>query len=184
MTMMDQSERTIPPSLEYLEQVTRAQKTLHAVLWSLLMNATDVDDVLQETNVVLWRKAGEYDATRDFQSWAVGIAHMQVLAFRKRQQRDRKKLLFDETLIATLADEAVQSKNELEPRRLALLDCLKKLPERHREILMWRYTSGGRVNEMAAELGKNAKAVSELLRRIRSMLLECIERTVARESHS
>lgn len=179
---MADSHSPQPPSLEYLEQVTRSQRTLHAVLWSLLRNEADVDDVLQETNVALWRKADEFDPSRDFLAWALGIAQMQVLAFRKRQQR--RKLVFDDELLNTLAAEAAQHASELEPRRAALAACLQKLPEEHRHLVTRRYEPGGSVNEIAQEQGKTPKAVSEMLRRIRAALLECIERTVAREAHA
>ena len=53
------------PSLRYLEQVTQSQRTLYGVLWSLLRDAHDVDDVLQETNAVLWQKAHDRGVHRE-----------------------------------------------------------------------------------------------------------------------
>jgi hypothetical protein len=40
------------------------------------------------------------------------------------------------------------------------------------------------VNEISAEQGKAPKAVSEMLRRIRATLLDCIERALTREAHA
>lgn len=170
-----------PPSLRYLEQVTQSQRTLYGVLWSLLRDAHDVDDVLQETNAVLWQKAHEFDDTREFLPWALKIAQLQVLAFRKRRQRSR--LIFDGQLVAALVQQHVQDAEQSEPRRRALRDCLRKLSDDHRRLISRRYEPGGSVNEMAAEQGKAPKAVSEMLRRIRSSLLDCIEQTLSREAH-
>ena len=167
------------PSLRYLEHVTRSQRTLYGVLWSLLRDAHDVDDVLQETNAVLWQKAHEFDDSREFLPWALKIAQMQVLAFRKRRQRSR--LSFDDQLVASLVDQSIQDAEQIERRRRALGECLKKLSDEHRRLINRRYEPGGSVNELAAEQGKAPKAVSEMLRRIRSSLLDCIERTLARE---
>lgn len=169
-----------PPSLRYLELVTQAQRTLHGVLWSLLCNANDVDDVLQETNAVLWQKAAEFDLSREFLPWALRIAQLQVLAFRKRQQRDR--LVLDEGLMVALVDDSIQDAGQIESRRRALAGCLRKLPVDQRELVLKRYESSVSVNDMAAESGRSPKAVSEALRRIRTALLECIERTLAQEA--
>ncbi len=169
------------PSLRYLEQVTQSQRTLYGVLWSLLRDAHDVDDVLQETNAVLWQKAHEFDESREFLPWALKIAQLQVLAFRKRRQRSR--LVFDEQLVAALVDQSVREAEQVEPRRRALGECLKKLSGEHRRLITRRYEPGGSVNELAAEQGNAPKAGSEMLRRIRSSLLDCIERTLVREAH-
>jgi RNA polymerase sigma-70 factor, ECF subfamily len=170
-----------PPSLRYLELVTQSQRTLYSVLWSLLRNSCDVDDVLQETNAVLWQKAGEYDHSREFLPWALRIAQLQVLAFRKRQQRGRR-LIFDESLVATLVDESLDEARQVEPRQKALEECLEKLSEHQRRLIRQRYEPGGVVQEIAAREGRSPKAISEALRRIRSALLECIERRLAREA--
>lgn len=169
------------PSLRYLEQVTQSQRTLYGVLWSLLRDAHDVDDVLQETNAVLWQKAHEFDESREFLPWALKIAQLQVLAFRRRRQRSR--LMFDDQLLAALVDQSIQDAEQVEPRRRALGECLKKLADEHRRLITRRYEPGGSVNELAAEQGKAPKSVSEMLRRIRSSLMVCIERTLAREAH-
>lgn len=172
---MKDDELDSPPSLQYLEQVTRVQPTLHAVLWSLLRSAHDVDDVLQETNVVLWRKSSQYDPQRDFVAWALGIAQMQVLAFRKKQVRG-KKLVFDDELVAQLAAEAIEQTDPWDAQRAALSECLQRLPAAQRTLIARRYAETGSVNALAAELGKTPKAVSEMLRRVRAALLTCIER--------
>lgn len=169
------------PSLRYLEQVTQSQRTLFGVLWSLLRDAHDVDDVLQETNAVLWQKAHEFDESREFLPWALKIAQLQVLAFRKRKQRSR--LVFDEQLMSVLVDQSIQDAEQVEPRRRVLEECLKKLADKPRRLITRRYEPGGSVNELAAEQGKAPKAVSEMLRRIRATLLECIERTLVRDAH-
>ena len=84
---------------------------------------------------------------------------------------------------AVLVDQSLQDAEQVEPRRRVLGECLKKLADEHRRLITRRYEPGGSVNELAAEQGKAPKAVSEMLRRIRSSLLDCIERTLAREAH-
>lgn len=177
---MPQNTSPNPPSVDFLSRVSRAQRSLYAFLLTLVRQPADAEDVLQETNLILWQKAAEFDATRDFLPWALRIAQLQALAHRKRQRRVPST--FDESLLAQLAEEAITEAGELDPRRQALAGCLQKLPERQREWIARRYEPGGSVHELARQSGKTANAISESLRRIRRTLLECIERTLAREA--
>lgn len=171
-----------PPSAEFISEVTRSQRVLHAFILSIVRHAADADDVLQESNIVLWRKAGEFDRTREFLPWAMRVAQLQAMAHLKKKQRSR--VAFDDELLALLADEAIAECSEADARRVALAGCLQKLPEEHRMLIAQRYEPGGSVNEMAAERGSTPKALSEMLRRIRHALMLCIKRTLAQEAHS
>src|SRR4051812_13542352 len=80
-----------------VQHITACQAALYAYVCSLLGTSAGAADVLQEANLVLWEKAMEYDPERPFLPWARRIAHFQVLAYRKRQSRE--KLLFDDDLL-------------------------------------------------------------------------------------
>ncbi len=179
---MSLPENPAPPSAEFISDVTRSQRVLHAFILSMVRDAADADDVLQETNIVLWRKAAEFDPQREFLPWAMRVAQFQALAHLKKNRRGRAA--FDDELLALVADEAVAECGEADARRVALAGCLQKLPPEHRALIARRYEPGGSVNEMAAERGSTPKALSEMLRRIRHSLMLCIERTLAREARS
>lgn len=171
-----------PPSAEFIAQVTRAQRTLHAFILSMVRNAADADDVLQETNIVLWRKTAEFDPAREFMPWAMRVAQLQSLAHLKKRQR--AKVTFDDELLALVADEAIAEIGDADARRMALAGCLQKLDAQQRALVAQRYEPGGSVNEMAEERGTTPKALSEMLRRIRHALQLCIERTMAQEGRA
>lgn len=173
------SGSTQPPSAEFLAHVTGAQRSLYGFITTLVGPSSDVDDVLQETNLVLWRKADEFDASRAFMPWALRIAQLQAMAHLKKK---RRRPLYDSDLLDRIAAEAIVSSSEADVRRQALASCLKKLPEKHRELVARRYEPGASVNALAMALGSQPKAVSEMLRRIRHALLTCIERTIAAEA--
>jgi len=170
----------MPASDDFVALLTRSQRKLHAYIFSLVWNPADADDILQETNIVLLKKAAEFDASRDFLPWALTIARFQTLAGLKRRQRLR--FVFDEALASFLADEAAREDPVLEARRLALATCLQKLPTSHRDLLVRRYQPKAVVGEMAAALGLSLKTLSDRLRRIRAKLLDCITRTLAEEA--
>ena len=170
----------MPASDDFVALLTKSQWKLHTYIYSLVWNPADADDILQETNLVLLKKAAEFDATRDFLPWALTIARFQTLAGLKRRQRLR--FVFNDELAKALAEDAAGDDAVIEARRLALATCLQKLPPDHRDLLIRRYEPKAVVGEMAATLGLSLKALSDRLRRIREKLLDCITRTLAEES--
>lgn len=169
----------MPASDYFVANLTKSQRQLHAYIFSLVWNPSDADDILQETNLVLLQKADEFDTSRDFLPWAFGFARFQSLAALKRRQRLR--LVFDDVLARTLADEAAGPR-VVDARRMALATCLEKLPRTHRELLVRRYEPQASVADMAAAIRLTPKALSDRLRRIRQALLDCITKTLAEEA--
>jgi RNA polymerase sigma-70 factor (ECF subfamily) len=167
------------PSAEFLLLLTSHQSALYAAITALLSGVEGAQDVLQETNVVLLEKAAAYDPSRPFVPWAMTFARFQVLAWRKRQQRDR--LVLDDALLDALADRLTQT--SLPPNRQldALEKCLQKLPADWRQMVDARYLKGDAVQAIAARLGRSVNVVSVALFRIRKNLLDCMRTTLAAE---
>lgn len=163
-------------STKFVTQITRCQRQLHSFILSMVWNPAEADDVLQETNLVLWEKAAEFDAGRPFLPWAMRFAQFQALAWLKRHRRQR--LVFDDGLAQLLAEEAAREEAVFEDRRQALAACLQKLPAEQRDLVARRYEPTGSVNAIAEAVGATPKAVSDRLRRIRQALLHCIRRTL------
>ncbi len=164
------------PPASFITEFTRSQRHLHAFIQTMIWQEVDADDVLQETNLVLWRKAAEFDAARPFLPWAMRIAQLQAMAWLSTRARGKRRL--GSELLSTIASEAVADADELEPRRRALAGCLQRLPVEQRALVAQRYQPDGCVNDLAAARGSTPKAVSEMLRRIRFALLGCIERSL------
>jgi len=97
-------------------------------------------------------------------------------------KKQKKRPLYDSNLLELIAGETISDAAMADGRRQALAHCIQKLPEKHRRLVAARYEPGASVNAIAAELGKQPKAVSETLRRIRRMLLDCIENNLGREA--
>lgn len=169
-------------SAEFVKQITRVQRQLHSFILSMVWNPADADDVLQQTNLVLWEKSGEFDSSRSFLPWAMRFAQLQAMAWLKRQQRQHQRLVFDDDLAKLLADEAAADERVFEARQHALASCLQKLLPEQRELIARRYEPDASVQALAEVVGISPKAVSDKLRRIRQALLECIQRTLAAEA--
>jgi RNA polymerase sigma-70 factor (ECF subfamily) len=163
----------------YIQQLIALQTRLYAYILTLLADRTAADDVLQETNLVLYRKAGEFAEGADFEPWAFSIARTQCLAFWKLRGRDR--LVLGDDAIDRIACRAEAGLEEIDSQRTALRQCLGSLPARQRELVEARYAIGGSVNQLAHRLGRPESSVSQALYRIRCALLNCVQRRLSQE---
>ena len=163
----------------FVQVFARHEPGLRAFVRPLVPTWDDMDEVIQQTCVVLWRKYGDFEPGTDFLSWACTIARFEVLKYRRTRARDRH--LFGEELIVLLADEGAAEATQRERERRALDGCIEKLQPRHRELIRRCY-SGTSIKEVAESLGRSATSLYKMLNRIRVGLLECIERSLAEEA--
>ena len=162
---------------EFVRELTNSQNRLFAYIRSLVIHPETAQDVLQETNVVLWRKSDEYAPGTNFGAWACRVAFYQVLAFRRDRARDRH--LFDDRLLGTLAEKAEVQGADLAGRQQALRRCLDELQPRQRDVIRLRYEPGGSLQAIAKAQGRTVRAVESALYRIRHALFDCINRRLA-----
>lgn len=87
---------------EFVRLLTSEQSAIHSFITSLMPGNPSVDDVLQRTNLVLWRKCDGFTLGTNFRAWAFRCASWQVRAFFK-DQKSRNWLVFDEELTDLLA---------------------------------------------------------------------------------
>lgn len=164
---------------EFVQILTREQRRIFYYIFSLLPNRADAEEVLQNTNLVLWRKADSYRHGTSFYRWACGVAHLEVLKWRERRSRD--SITFSASFIEEIGSDLVRHEEVIEQRRLALSDCLRKLSDRDRTLILLRYEEGATTQSVADQLARPIKSVYAALSRIRDQLLECINRTIARD---
>ncbi|MBK8094557.1 MAG: sigma-70 family RNA polymerase sigma factor [Verrucomicrobiaceae bacterium] len=173
-----------PPSeherhAQFLRHYAASEVALHTFVRSLVPTRQMASEVMQDVILVLWEK---FDAAADFQGWAFGVAKNVVLRHLRRQSRDRH--VFDDELVNQLADDAAALVAVHDGHREALEHCLDKLPAAQRELVLTAYTKGTRMDELATRRGQTPMALYKLLHRIRQALLECVERTLAKEEHA
>jgi RNA polymerase sigma-70 factor (ECF subfamily) len=160
-----------------VREMARCQSRLRTFVRCLLVRCSDVDDVLQDINAVLWEKADEFKQGTDFWAWASQIARFKVL--NQLRSYGRERLVFDLATVERLADVAEHQLKELDARREALEECLTKLAPPQRQLIDLRYVHGHAVDRIAETVGRSAGAVRQTLYRIRAVLLECIQRRLS-----
>lgn len=164
----------------FVQAFARHEPALRSFVRPLVPTWDDLQEVLQQTCVVLWRKYGEFEPGTSFLSWACTVARFEALKYRRARARDRH--LFGEELMALLADEGAEEAQRRERERHALQRCIQQLPPRQRELIERCYSGGTSIREVAASLGRSATGLYKALDRIRMALLQCIERSLAQEA--
>jgi RNA polymerase sigma-70 factor (ECF subfamily) len=164
---------------DFVVLITDAQARLYAYVLSLLGDPHRAADVLQNTNLVLWRKADEFKPGTDFNAWAYSVAHYQVLA--ERQKIAREQLIFDDSLLAELSEKTTRRSAGFNARLNTLHGCMKKLLERQRDLLERHYAEDQSIDEIAAARGETPGAVAQALFRARLTLTKCIEENLKQD---
>ena len=170
-------EATSPRDDRIVELLTGVQQQLTRYVRTLVPNRSDAEEVLQETNLFIWRHSEQYELGTNFAAWACSIAHYQVLTYRKRHARSR--LYFSDALVEQLAASPAEVSAD-RPEDVEVFEgCVAKLSEQDRRLVDLRYEPGATVQSVAEKVGRSTKAVYHALGRIRTWLLNCMQQQLS-----
>ena len=178
MTTLNNYDRTP----EFVRLQTKYQQRVFSFILTLVPHWPDAEEILQETNMVLWQKMDQFEPGTDFVRWANQVAYFEVLKFRKRRKRENQR--FTEAFLEDVAQETLSLTGPLQDQCDALAVCLKKLPEKDRTLISHRYLEGATVSTVAETLGRSLDAVYKALQRARSSLLTCVRRSLVAEEQA
>jgi RNA polymerase sigma-70 factor (ECF subfamily) len=167
---------------EFVQRLTAGQRRLYAFIRSQVYSRNDADEVLQQTTAVLWEKYESFRPNGDFVRWACGIARLEVLAHCRNRRRLR--VLFDENVADAVGDRLAAAADEVDLRLDMLVQCMKELMLRDRDLIERHYRNEQSVMEIAAALGVSESSVYKRLGHSRDMLYECIQRRLAERKQS
>ena len=174
------SERSVKEQ-EFIRLLTEHQNAIRAYISSMMPGSPSVQDILQETSLLLWEKRDNFVLGTNFIAWAFAVARYRVLDHRRKMRRDQR-LVFSDELLDTLALPPEETlSDQLNARRKALTECLSRLSSKNREIIKCRYDADTSIEDYAAETGRSAGALRVALFRIRQSLKSCIQQKVGME---
>lgn len=113
------------------------QGVIRGYILSLTADPDATNDVLQETNLVICKKAETFTRGTNFIGWACRIAYFEVLRHRANSSRD--KLIFDDALLETISEEAESECHFYLARKQALAHCLGQLSKNNKKLILQRY---------------------------------------------
>jgi RNA polymerase sigma-70 factor (ECF subfamily) len=159
-----------------LIHLTNHQPDLRAFVHSLMPGDPGVDDVVQQANLVVWRKRSAFKEGTNFLAWLFAIARLEVLAHRKKAGR-KSWLVIDGDLTERLAETMASVSSEIPNPVLrgALDSCLKKLTPGEHSVIERYYFDGQSIKDMAESGGRSEGALKVSLHCIRTALRRCIQ---------
>jgi RNA polymerase sigma-70 factor (ECF subfamily) len=169
-----------PPYEEFVRLFVAHEGRLRAFIRALLPTWADVDEVMQETSLVAWRKFARFERGTNFMAWAATIARFEALDHLRR--RGREQLVFSDAVADLMAEEATPEGETLERQRRALDRCLAKVGDPQRALLLLSYQPGAKLHEVAARAGRSVEGHYKAVQRLRARLLDCIEGEMKRET--
>jgi RNA polymerase sigma-70 factor (ECF subfamily) len=137
------------------------------------------NDVVQNTALALFRRFADYDDSRPFTAWAMGVAKFQILGHRR--DAARSFLSFEPDLLERFTEEWADACQTADYRATALEYCLDKLSARARKIVRMRYFEGLTGVEIGSRMGSSDAAIRMMLQRIRDQLRKCTEENLSTE---
>jgi len=120
-----------------------------------LLGPSEADDVIQDTFIRLWRKAGQFDPARGrFGAWFGAIARHQILSRSRRRTREQRVVAAEEIeqLLAHLPDPgpSVEAMSWQAEREAMLVAAVRELPAEQRRVIVMAYFGGLSQSEIAA----------------------------------
>ena len=158
-------------SHEFVTLMLASQRGIRNYLLSLHPVPSDIDDLMQQTALTLWKEFHRYDRSRPFLPWALRIGYFEVL--RLRTTRSRDLLVFSDDMVEMLAEEEMPE-SALQSKRLVLQNCLARLKSADRELLLACYSRGQTVAGLAARRREKPHQLYHQLDRLRHQLVHCV----------
>ncbi len=126
--------------------------------------ASDIDDAVQESLLILAKKVKALKAAAAFSGWLFTVV-------RRECHRLARKMFRQGGSIEDLAEAQLASRND-ENLRIDLVAALESLPAHHLEVILLRDFAELTISEMAEKLGMQVPGVKSRLHRARELVRE------------
>jgi RNA polymerase sigma-70 factor, ECF subfamily len=158
---------------EFVRLLAVCERRLDNYVLTLVPNWADAEDIVQQTKLRLWEQFEQYDYAKDFGAWACTVAYWEVATFRTRASRSR--VLFSQAALDRISKEALNAAIGSDSRMHLLRQCIEKLTQWQRELLLRCCVASESVKEVAIELGRKVDSTRKAILRIRRELYRCVE---------
>ena len=129
--------------------------------------AADIDDAVQETLLLLYRRVGTLRAVTSFSAWLFAVARRACLRLLRRAAGMADASADVEGRLAHLAPEDI---------RIDLSRAIQSLPDHYREVILLRDIEELSIDEIVGVLGLTRESVKGRIHRARLMIREYLVR--------
>jgi RNA polymerase sigma-70 factor (ECF subfamily) len=151
------------------------QPEIRGFVLSMIPNFSVADDVMQETFLIVTKKALSFELGTSFAAWVKTIARFKAL----EAIRARKFETLSEEVLEALNTEPHEFAGETDERLALLRGCLDQLAPQARRSIDYRYQNENMPPQIASLMGCTVQSVNVTLSRARAFLRECVQRKMA-----
>lgn len=155
---------------------TEAQPAVSQFVASLIRDQWAVRDIVQNASLALLRKFSEYDDSRPFLAWALGVAKFEILAHRRDFARNR--MICDSEFLDLYTQGWANVAPRINEETTALRYCVAELNGRAQKVISLRYAESQTSETIASTLNLTAANVRAILKRTREVLRRCVEKQI------
>ena len=153
---------------------SKTSARLHGIIVRILPKG-DAGEVLQETYVRIWEKAADFDPAKGTPlAWMAIIARNRALD-ELRRVRPASLEEMPETFEPAADPVDPLAERDRSERLAALVECLAKLDEEKRTIILLAYYRGASREALAKRFGRPVPTIKTWLRRSLAQLRDCLE---------
>lgn len=157
--------------------INRHMTAVRRRIGSMVRNAADAEDILQEVLLKVWRHLSTFRSESSFRTWMTRVAMNEAWqSYRRQQCRPLCQTLADFNALASPGESPHQSFARLEVTQ-AILRAVAALPEKYRQVLILRDLEELSSEETAKSLQSSVPAVKTRLFRARIMLITALRRS-------
>lgn len=163
--------------LNAFEQIIRQyEKKAYYIAFRILRHHEDVEDVLQEAFLKVYKNMNNLKEAKTFPSWFYRIVtNLSIDTFRKKKRQNENEFLTDDIAkseISANAQRSVGSSNFTEEIKIAL----DKLPLLQKTALVLKTVEGLSLKEIAGVQGVSEKTIGWQIFRARQKLKQMLKR--------
>ena len=137
-------------------------------------NQEDIEDILQEVFIKIYKYLNDYDSSMTFSTWAYQITRNTAIdEIRKRKARPETVWLENEDLVKVLKSSLNLEKEFITNESLEKLkEIISRMPEKYREVLILRFIEEKTYEEIMDIVQMPKGTIASLVNRGRKMILE------------
>jgi len=145
---------------------------VHRTLQRLGARAGEIDDLLQDVFLVIWRRQSHYDPRQPLRSWIFGIVARVIQEHQRRRRRGLVPGFIDAPEEAPSPEQQLISAQA----RALVTSALQRLSLQHRRLLIMREIEEISVRDLADRLSVSAPTLYSRLKRARLLFTREVRR--------
>ncbi|MFS4469802.1 RNA polymerase sigma factor [Maribacter sp. 2210JD10-5] len=160
----------------FLNGLEHNQEKLFRICLIYSKDDEDAKDLFQEVLVHIWRSISTFKSNSSIGTWMFRVALNVCLRFKSKHTKNQNRFIRLDSL--TIANFGYEENSEDENEKLnSLRKCVKELNEADKAIVAL-YLEGIAYKEISSILGLSENYVAVKINRIKSKLLNCINKTL------